>query len=392
MRVKVAELSAYHVRIPLRKIIRHASRARDSTENVVVRCVLEDGTEGFGEGVPREYVTGETIDLDIELLQKSDLAGQLAPCRDFLHAVAMAECLQLSPVPGDDRKCQGNAARCAVELALLDAYSRHFGETLGTVTKLLSPELYEPRSWVRYSGMILSASTWFKVQLACWRVLIFRFPNVKIKVGIPGQDDVFRLKNIRLRLGWKKDLRVDANEAWSRAEAADRIRALEPFRISAVEQPVPHADLDILREVRRKVSVPIMLDESLCSMIDAQRALEQGSCDLYNLRLSKCGGFIPTLRLAQFAAKHGLGYQLGCQVGETALLSAAGRHFATSVAGLRYLEGSYDRYLVRETLAKPDITFRWGGWAPALDGTGLGISIDKQALERTTIRQVVLKG
>src|SRR5262249_25680564 len=156
--------------------------------------------------------------------------------------------------------------------------------------------------------------------------------------GIPGQDDVYRLKNIRQRLGWKKDLRVDANEAWTSAEAAERIQALEPFKLSAVEQPVAHADVGVLREVRRRTPVPIMLDESLCSMVDAERALAQESCDLYNLRLSKCGGFIPTLRLAQFAVKHGLGYQLGCQVGETALLSAGGRHFAASVAGLRYLE------------------------------------------------------
>jgi len=277
-------------------------------------------------------------------------------------------------------------------LALLDAYGRRFGEPLASATKRLAPELYQFRPWVRYSGVILSASTWFKVRMAAWRIRIYRFPDVKVKVGIPGQDDVYRLKNIRLRLGWKKDLRVDANEAWSRAEAADRIRALEPFRISAVEQPVPHADVDILRNVRQKVRVPIMLDESLCSMVDAERALEQESCDLYNLRLSKCGGFIPALRLAQFAAKHGLGYQLGCQVGETALLSAAGRQFATSVAQLRYVEGSYDRHLVRETLAKPDITFRWGGWAPALDGAGLGITVDKEALERTAVCRVQLLG
>jgi L-alanine-DL-glutamate epimerase-like enolase superfamily enzyme len=392
MRVKVSELIAYQVRIPLRKTIRHASHTRDSTENVVVRCVLQDGSEGFGEGVPREYVTGETIDEAINSLQESDLRAQLESCPDFAHAVAMAERLRLTPVPGDDRNCRRNAARCAVELASLDAYGRHFGETLGRVTKLLSPELYEFRPWVRYSGVILSASTWFKVRAAAWRARIYRFPDVKVKVGIPGQDDVFRLKNIRLRLGWKKDLRVDANEAWPRTEAAERIRALQPFRISAVEQPVPHADVDVLREVRQTVGVPIMLDESLCSLIDAERALQQHSCDLYNLRLSKCGGFIPTLRLAQFAVKHGLGYQLGCQVGETALLSAAGRQFATSVAGLRYLEGSYDRHLVRETLAKSDITFRWGGWAPALDGAGLGIDVDKAALERTAIRRAELKG
>ena len=83
-----------------------------------------------------------------------------------------------------------------------------------------------------------------------------------------------------------------------------------------------------------------------------ERAVELGACDLFNLRLSKCGGFIPSLRLAQFARAHGLGCQLGCQVGETAILSAAGRHFAASVGGLRYVEGSYDRHMVREALGK----------------------------------------
>jgi muconate cycloisomerase len=388
--VKVVELTAYHVRIPLRRTIRHASHSRDSTDNVVVRCILEDGTEGYGEGVPREYVTGETIDLAMDLLAKSECSaqlGDLSSCRDFQHVVAAAERLRLAPVPNDARNCQGNAARCALELALLDAYGKRFGEPLAEVSKLLTPELYEPRPWVRYSGAILSANTWFKLRLAAIRMRVWRFPNVKVKVGIPGQDDVYRLKNIRLRLGWKKDLRVDANEAWSRTEAADRIRELQPFQLSAVEQPVPHVDVDVLQEIRQKVRVPIMLDESLCSQVDAEKALEQGTCDLYNLRLSKCGGFIPTLRLAQFARKHGLGYQLGCQVGESAVLSAAGRQFATSVAHVRYLEGSYDRHLVRETLAEEDITFRWGGWAPALDGGGLGIHVDKKALARTMVRQ-----
>jgi muconate cycloisomerase len=133
-----------------------------------------------------------------------------------------------------------------------------------------------------------------------------------------------------------------------------------------------------------------MLDESLCSRIDAERAVEAGTCDLFNLRLSKCGGFIPSLRLAQFARRHSLGYQLGCQIGESALLSAAGRHFAASVADLHYLEGSYDRHLVREALATQDLTFGRGGWAPALAGPGLGIALSPAALERATVRKVAL--
>jgi muconate cycloisomerase len=342
--------------------------------------------------VPRKYVTGETIDSAMSLLRASDVKVQLEACANFPQAVGLAERLQLAPVPGDERGCQGNSAHCALELALLDAYGKRFGQPLSAVTQFLAPDLYQPRPWVRYSGAITSASGGFRIRLAALQMWLYRFRQVKVKVGLAGQDDVYRLRNIRRRLGRKMDLRVDANEAWTPANVVQRIAELEPFGITSVEQPVPHADVNCLTEVRRQVRVPIMHDESLCSPYDANEAVRRGTCDLFNLRLSKCGGFIPSLRLAQFARQHGLGYQLGCQVGETVLLSAAGRHFAASVADLRYIEGSYDRHLVREPLGSRDITFRWGGWAPALPGPGLGVNLDAPALERVTIRKEPLLG
>ena len=86
--MKVVELTVYHVRIPLRRAIRHASHTRTTTDNLLVRCVLEDGTEGFGEGVPRDYVTGETIASDLALLRLSSLpASRLAVVADSLRLV-----------------------------------------------------------------------------------------------------------------------------------------------------------------------------------------------------------------------------------------------------------------------------------------------------------------
>jgi muconate cycloisomerase len=183
------------------------------------------------------------------------------------------------------------------------------------------------------------------------------------------------------------EIRVDANEAWSASEVGERLAAIAPFGLAAVEQPVRHEERAILAEVRRQLRIPIMLDESLCSLYDAQRAVAEQTCDLFNLRLSKCGGFIPALRLAQFAREYGLGYQLGCQVGESAILSAAGRHFACSVKGLRWVEGSYDRFLLRENLSRANLTVGLGGWAPALEGEGLGIPISAEAVKRLTIRR-----
>lgn len=389
--MRVVEMMAWHVRIPLRKPIRHASYTRSETDNVVVRVRLADGTLGHGEGVPREYVTGETIDSALRLLKSTDWVGQLADARDFPEAIALAERLRLADIPGDERGCQGNGARCAVELALLDAFGRHFGKPVSAVTPLLAPEVHEAKEKVRYSGAITSSQGW-KARIGAWKMRLYGFKHVKVKVGIEGQDDVARLRSIRRRVGTSMDLRIDANEAWTPANVCDRITELKPFGISSVEQPLPHAQINVLREVRAQVGVPIMHDESLCSMFDAERAVADGTCDLFNLRLSKCGGFIASLRLAQFAKRHGLNCQLGCQIGETAILSAAGRHFASSVGGLRYVEGSYDRHLVREALGTRDITFGWGGCAPAFAGPGLGVEIDEAALQRVTVRKEVLLG
>ena len=130
-----------------------------------------------------------------------------------------------------------------------------------------------------------------------------------------------------------------------------------------------------------------MLDESLTSLADARAAIAGRTCDLFNIRLSKCGGFLSSLRLAALAREAGLGYQLGCHPGESGILSAAGRHWAASVAGIRYLEGSYDRHVLAELLTREDITFGYCGWAPALRGPGLGVTINPAALQRWTVRE-----
>jgi muconate cycloisomerase len=95
---------------------------------------------------------------------------------------------------------------------------------------------------------------------------------------------------------------------------------------------------------------------------------------VFNIRLSKCGGFLNSLRLATLAQRHGLRYQLGCHPGESGILSAAGRHFAASVRDIAWLEGSYDRHVLATLATEPDITLHYGGWAPALQGPGLGVA------------------
>lgn len=384
------EITAYHVRIPLRRSVRHASHSRTDTESLVVRCRLNDGTTGWGEGLPREYVTGETIEDAWTLLQQTDLRRQLGGRWNGLpDAIATLDQFELTRAVPDDRNCFGNSVRCAIELSVLDAVCRAEQQPLSAVTPLI-PETTDIRadlSEVRYSAAFTAMNLLSQIRRALI-LRLFGFRVAKVKTGVEGVDDAAMLRRLRFLLGSRFDLRIDANEAWTCENLEAKLAPLLPSRITSVEQPVPHEQVRGLAALRGHVGVPLMLDESLCSLTDAQRAIEQGLCDLFNIRLSKCGGFLNSLRIAALARQVGLGYQLGCQVGETGILSAAGRHFATSVAHIRYLEGSFDRFLVRERLIAEDITFGSGGMAPALTGPGLGVTIDDQAIQRVKQREL----
>ncbi len=387
--MRIADLTAFHVRIPLKSEIKHASHARTETASLIVRCRLDDGAIGWGEGLPRHYVTGETIEQAWDLFGATDLRGQLGQdMATVAEAISLLERFQVARPAGDDRQCFGNSVRCAVELSVLDAFCRADGRPLSSVTELV-PETVAIRSSaerVRYGGAFTAMTAWSQISRAL-KLRAFGLHQAKVKVGVQGVDDRALLKRVRWLLGSRFDIRIDANEAWTCANLEDHIAQLRPFHITAVEQPVPHAEISELAALRPRLGVPIMLDESLCSEVDAHRAIEQGTCDLFNIRLSKCGGFLSSLKLAALAHQAGLGYQLGCQVGETGILSAAGRHFATSVANIRYLEGSYDRFLVAERLTVEDLTFGYGGYAPALTAPGLGVTIDDQALARVTVAE-----
>jgi L-Ala-D/L-Glu epimerase len=386
--VRIVGLRLYRVAVPLKRVVKHASFERSVSENLVVRVTLADGTTGYGEGVPRSYVTGETVETAFELLSAHDWSALIRSPGDFREVVRSLETLRVPEIEADPRGMTGNAARCALELAVLDAFGRRFGESIGRAVDLATVEGLKrnpaPQP-VRYSGAITAEST-----LGEWRtavkIRIYGFDQVKVKVGTEGQDDARRLRALRWILGRRMDIRLDANEAWSAAELVDRVEPLRRFGPTALEQPVPHEQVDSLADLRPRLGIPVMLDESLCGLPDAEAAISRRTADLFNVRISKCGGLLPSLRIIALAQRSGLGVQLGCHPGESALLSAAGRHLASRIADLRYVEGSYDRHILGANVTHQDLTFRYGGWAKPLDGRGSGVEVDPEALEAMSVQ------
>jgi muconate cycloisomerase len=327
------------------------------------------------------------VDTALALLSAHDWAAAIGNPPDFAGVVRRLEALRIPENEADPRGMAGNAARCALELAALDAFGRRFGESIGRAVELSTaeglPRHPTPRP-VRYSGAITAESTWGEWRTAV-KIRIYGFDQVKVKVGTAGQDDPRRLRALRWILGPRMDIRLDANEAWPASELVERVEPLRRYGPTALEQPVPHAQVEALAELRPRLGIPIMLDESLCGLPDAEAAVARRTADLLNVRISKCGGLLASLRIIALARRSGLGVQLGCHPGETALLSAAGRHLASRVAGLRYVEGSYDRHILGANVTPMDLTFRYGGRARPLDGPGSGVEVDPAALEAMTV-------
>ena len=305
--MRIVELSLFAVRVPLKREVRHAAAARSESENLLARCRLADGSEGWGEGVPREYVTGETIDGAFVQLAATALASQFdVDCSAWDDVLGLCERFQLHQPREDPRRCYGNAPQCAVELSILDAFGRLFREPLSAVTHRFGPahDVQALHEHVRYSTTIAVEGPRSET-LSALKMRLYGFHQCKVKVGSASAEDGDRLRRIRRWIGPHVDLRVDANGAWHLEEAAARLAPLLTNRISCVEQPVPHEEVGRLAEVRCQVPVPFMLDESLTSVHDARHAILLRACDLFNIRLSKCGGFLNSLRIAALVRKPG---------------------------------------------------------------------------------------
>ena len=381
---RIESVTIYQLHIPFHQVFRHALQSREESDAVIVKITDNTGLSGYGESLPRSYVTGETAETMIARIRE-----QLAPkifAESFAPGWETFEYLQTvmpewtksgerasSPVAW-------NAAFCAVELALLDWSLRADHCALAD---LLPPARYE----VVYSGVI-SADAPKDAGALARRLARFGIHQIKVKVGTP--DDAARLEAIRKAVGDKVELRADANAAWQADEAIEQLRRLTRFNLRSIEQPVSADDLAGMKRVRDQSGVPIMADESLVTLDQARRLIELDASDYFNIRLSKCGGLSGSLAIAKLAQQAGTKIQVGAQVGETGLLSAAGRTFAAHLPALASAEGSFGTWLLTEDVTFENVAFGFGGRAPLLKSRGLSVTVKEDVLERLAVAKVDL--
>ena len=364
------KIDLYLLQIQLCMPIKHYLAERTHSENLVVKVVTDSGVVGFGEGIARQYVTGEVMESSLRFLQ-----DHLLPQLNGFHPSGPPDLIEaLAELLSEDNRAQAPAACCALELAILDAAGKTWSQSVAQMLGGGDQPLI-------YSAVIpMMSPPSFHRLLHLIRDMEMSF--VKIKVGNKRDTEVLSLA--REILGHEVDLRVDANGAWSSEEAQKRIAAMMAYGISAVEQPVPKEDIQGLKRLSQQVEIPIIADESLCLERDAKKLTSLDACQVFNLRLSKCGGILAANRLYEIARKKAIAAQLGCQVGETGILSAAGRQLASS-RKLLYLEGSYSSYLLQDDIVNEPVEFGPGGVAQPLAGHGLGVSVNEETLQRLAV-------
>jgi len=382
--MKITSLAFWVVRLPFRFTFKHSLAARNFSENIIAQAVLEndrgESFEGWGESVPRQYVTGETVDTALHFLSSVSaprFTGKEFATDEELLRLLTNEFYEL----GLDRE-PGGAAFCALELALIDAFAKLQAVRVSSwFGPLQSSESAVARTaaGINYGGVVpFGGSKALKAVL--WFYKAYGFKTVKLKVGKDFDSDVECVKLARQILGDAVTIRIDANAAWSAEEAIRFAHRVSEYEIASIEQPVDANDLAGLAKVTDCVRQEVVADESLCTVAQARKLAREKICSGFNIRLSKVGGFLAAAEIVRIARGAGIRCHLGAQVGESGILSAAARSFALSRGPFENYEGSANFFLLKRDLTKENLTAGPGGFGKALIKPGFGVTVLEERL------------
>ena len=351
--------------IPFVVGFKHASAERHETASVWVEARHQDGVRGVGEGCPRPYVTGETVESALAFLERNgDEAARSIGDVEALRAWMLRHASEIDENP---------AAWCALELAILDALARARGVTVDAL--LGCPPL---TATYRYTAVLGDAEgKTFAAMAQAYATQGFR--DFKIKVSGDRQRDAAKLQVLRALEARPAGIRLDANNLWSDpADAIDALRFIGEV-LSGVEEPVGARQWPALARVAEAVGAPVILDESVTRVADLDAVPEPASRWIVNVRVSKMGGLLRSLEVVSAARRRGLRIIVGAQVGETSVLTRAALTVATAAGDLLVAqEGAFGTHLLSADVCEPPLMFGRGGvltWAdhPASCLPGLGI-------------------
>lgn len=334
---------------------------------VLVRLTSRSGITGFGEAATFQGPTwseesSETIKVVIEkyifpLLKGRDLTQYNILLREI------------------ESRIRGNLfAKAAVEFAILDLWGKHFEEPL---YKLLGGRF---RDKVALSWSLASGTLQDDIDEA--REMISQGHRIfKLKAGASSvKEDVERVRILRQELGDSVSIRIDVNQGWNLAEAISAIRALEPYAIEFIEQPLPKWNIEGLTELRKKTFIPIMVDESISDVFSCMNIITHRAADIFSFKLTKMGGLLRAREVNSIIAAAGLEAYIGCMI-ETCVGTAAYLQFSASVPSLPYGCELFGPLLLEDDITDDPIIFK-DGFVFVPEGPGMGVTINPEKVEK----------
>ena len=278
-----------------------STKGSGTHRTVIAELTDADGVHAIGEAAP-SVLYGESVDGVLKILVELDPArlsfGDVAGSMAYLRSVPQI------PV----------AAKCVLNLALLDGAAKRAGQTLHD---FLGLGFRENHHVTCFSIGIDAPDIIHKKVLEA-----AQYPVIKLKVGDPRDRENFAALRSAAP---DKPVRVDANEGWKTKE--DALRMLEWLvttdkKIQFIEQPMPRdtgdADLKWLKE---RSPLPIFADEACHTAKDIPRCAE--CFHGVNVKLVKTGGVSMAKETLEAARKAGLKTQIGCMIETSGLISAA---------------------------------------------------------------------
>ncbi|MCR9136552.1 MAG: dipeptide epimerase [Alphaproteobacteria bacterium] len=356
----VSGITATPLRLTLANPLATSKRTYGSLDIIIVRADSKCGATGWGEARECTHITGETLVGMCDAI-KSHLGPAVIDLEpgDLAHAHRRMNAAMIN----------NTAAKSAIDMALHDLAGLLAGLP---VSRLLGGG---PRGPIETSKAVSVGKTRAMVDQARDFVAA-GFRTLKLKTGLDEKQELSAITAIRDTVGPHINLKLDANQGWSLPQATRFLSAVEHLDIQMVEQPLAAWDLAGHAELRRRTPIPVMLDESVHGPRDARRAIETGAADLINIKLIKTGGLAPARDLTSICEAAGIACQIGTL--DTGIGSAAAAHCVHACPVIRFAEINGPTRLARDLATGLQVT---DGHVILSEGPGLGIQIDKQAIE-----------
>lgn len=367
----IRAMDVWHLALPVASRRDHGiGTVAGACEIVVVRLTDDAGNEGWGEAAPWAPFTG-TPEASFHALDRYFrplvIGRSVDDAADIVAAVqvAVAHCTE---------------AKAALETALLDLEGRIKGKS---VSSLLNPDATVA---VSIPLSVSLANPDFDADLALLaRLHADGIRIVKLKTGTQGPEfDRMRVQRIKSDYA-DVAIRVDYNQGLTPEDAMTEVPAIAELGPDFIEQPVRAHEFTTMADLRARIDVPLLADESVFGPEDMSRAVEAGICDGVSIKIMKSGGLRRAQTVAQMAADAGL-LAYGGDMFESGLGHLAGAHMIAATPeitlGCEFYQATY--YLTEDILAAPFPVENGAVQVPT--GPGLGVAPDIDRIVRHAIQ------